>query len=359
MKNEQPKLARETVEVLPDLCSAAATLPLVLLAVLVAAALAVARSWLAGFWPDFGRLALLAEFLTLASAGGLCMLRHALAGRGRAVTVACAFLLLTAIAWGIGEAAYFLLAAFGQPLPPGAPGRSLWVLRIVIVALIADALVLRYLYVSAEWRERVRREAASRLEALTARIRPHFLFNTLNTAAALVAERPEAAERTLEDLSELFRANLSERAPRVALAEELALVRRYLAIESRRLGERLRVEWCIAADADKVRVPPLLLQPLVENAVTHGIEPSAAGGEIVVAARRAKRKLELYVTNPIPDAATNPGHGIGLPGVRARLATAYGNEGRLVLKREDGRFLAEITCPWQTETNDDAHPDRR
>ncbi|MGH8160755.1 MAG: sensor histidine kinase, partial [Gammaproteobacteria bacterium] len=271
---------REQVELLPDLCSATATLPLVLLAVLVAAALAVARSWFAGFWVDFGQLALLAEFLTLASAGGLCVLRRLLAGHSRIATIVLAFLLLAAIAWGIGEAAYFLLAAFGQPLPAGAPGRSLWVLRIVIVALIADALILRYLHVSAEWRERVRREAASRLEALTARIRPHFLFNTLNTAAALVAERPEEAERTLEDLSELFRANLTERAPRAALAEELALVRRYLAIESRRLGERLRIEWRIAPGAEEVLVPPLLLQPLVENAVTHGIEPSAAGGAI-------------------------------------------------------------------------------
>ncbi|MGH7056455.1 MAG: sensor histidine kinase [Acetobacteraceae bacterium] len=332
---------------LPDLCSPAATLPLVLLAVLIAAVLAIARSWLAGFWPDFARLALLSAFLTLASAGGLCLLRRALVGRGAILTIALAFVLLVAIAWGIGEAAYFLLGAYG-PLPPAnRSGRTLWVLRIVIIALIADALVLRYLYVSAEWRERVRREASSRLDALTARIRPHFLFNTLNTAAALVAEQPEAAERTLEDLSELFRANLDERAPRIPLAEEVALARRYLAIEERRLGPRLRAEWRIEADAAKILVPPLLLQPLVENAVTHGIEPSAAGGTIVIIARRIGKHLELRVENSGNSAGDGHGHGIGLAGVRARLGLAYGSEAGLTTRREAGRFVATVLCPGE------------
>ncbi len=339
---------QRNVEVLPDLCAPAATLSLVLLAVLVAAVLAIARSWFAGFWPDFGRLALLSAFLTLASAGGLCLLRRALAGRAPIPTITLAFLLLAAIAWGIGEGAYFLLAAYGPAFPARGPGRTLWVLRIVIVALIADALVLRYLYVSAEWRERVRREAASRLDALTARIRPHFLFNTLNTAAALVAERPQAAERTLEDLSELFRANLDERTARIPLREELALARRYLAIEERRLGPRLHVEWRIEPGTEESLVPPLLLQPLVENAVTHGIEPSAAGGTIVVTTRGTSKCLELRVENPGTAAAGEPGHGIGLAGVRARLGLAWGSEAGLRIQREHGRFAAVVTCPQET-----------
>ncbi len=339
---------RANVEFLPDLCSPTATLPLVLLAVLVAIALAAARAGPTEFWADLGRLALLCEFLTLASAAALCGLRRVLGGRGKALVVTLALIVLFAIAWGVAEAAYFLLAAYGEAVPTGAGGRLLWVGRIVVVTVIVDALVLRYLYASAEWRENVRREAASRLDALTARIRPHFLFNTLNTAAALVAEKPEAAEQTLEDLAELFRANLAERTPRVALAEELALVRRYLAIEARRLGDRLRVEWHIEAAAEGASVPPLLLQPLVENAVTHGIEPSAAGGEVVIAARRVDGKLELRVENPLSTAEADSGYGIGLAGVRARLALAFGADGELAINRDAGRHIVRLRCPWQT-----------
>lgn len=346
MKTE-PGSARAGMEFLPDLCSPAATLPLVLLAALVAIALAVARARPMGFWADLGRLALLCEFLTLASAAALCGLRRVLGGRGRALAVALALLVLIAIAWGVAEAAYFLLAAYGEVLPSGAGGRLLWVGRIVVVTVIVDALVLRYLYVSAEWRENVRREATSRLDALTARIRPHFLFNTLNTAAALVAERPGEAERTLEDLAELFRANLAERAARVPLAEELENLRRYLAIESRRLGDRLRIAWEIEPGAETARVPPLLLQPLVENAVTHGIEPSAEGGEILVAARRADGRLELRVGNPLPATEPDAGHGIGLAGVRARLALAFGDEGELKITRQAGRHTVFLRCPLQ------------
>jgi two-component system sensor histidine kinase AlgZ len=374
MKATTP-IARERAEWLPDLCAPAATLPLVLIAALVALAFAAALTRFVGFWPEFGRLALLSEVLTLASAAGLCALRRAFGGRDRATLLVPAFVLLAAIAWIVAEAAYYILAAYGESVPQNARDATFWMLRIVLIALIADALVLRYLYVSAEWRERVRREAADRLDALTARIRPHFLFNTLNTAAALVAEQPAAAERTLEDLSELFRANLEERAPRIPLGEEVALVRRYLAIERRRLGERLRVNWDLEPGSEDALIPPLLLQPLVENAVTHGVEPSAAGGRLVIRTRRAGRRLEIAVENPMTTAG-EAGHGIGLAGVRARLAVAFGDQATLALEETRDRFVAQVLCPWQTasrddaasgrsptlplqaEPNEDAHPDR-
>lgn len=340
-------------ELLPDLCAATATLPLVLIAALVAVVIAVARSHPAGFWADLGRLALLCEFLTLTSAAALCILRRALRHTHRILVLALAFAVLIAIAWGIAEAAWFVLSAFGMNPPAGRGGRLPWVSRIVIVAVIVDALVLRYLYVSAEWRDRVRREATSRLQALTARIRPHFLFNTLNTAAALAADRPEATERTLEDLSELFRANLAERGPRVRLAEEFELVGHYLDIEKRRLGDRLTVVWRSAAETGAARLPPLVVQPLVENAVTHGIEPADGGGEIAIEARRDGRCLRLRVSNTAAAApAGRGGHGIGLAGIRARLALAFGDEAGLTVQRGEGRFIAEVRCPWQTVPDD-------
>lgn len=344
----------EVAGFLPDLCTPAVTLPLVLLAALVALALAVARGQTGAFWGDLGRLALFCEFLMLASAAVLCLLRRPIGRLGTAAAATCALAALVLTAWAVAEGAWFLLRAFGEPLPSGMAGHALWVGRVVVVATVVDALVLRYLYVSAEWRENVRREAESRLDALTARIRPHFLFNTLNTAAALVADRPAAAERTLEDLAELFRASLRERGATVPLAEEVAIARRYLDIESLRLGERLRVEWELAPETEAAQIPPLLLQTLVENAVTHGIEPSALGGVVRVSAHRDRNRLHLSVDNPLagapPEARRGKRrgsrHGIGLAGVRARLALAYAGESELAAGPERGRFVVRVRCPW-------------
>ncbi|HEX5313737.1 MAG TPA: histidine kinase [Gammaproteobacteria bacterium] len=344
-----------TTGFLPDLCSPVATLPLVLIAALVALALAVARAAGPGFWPEFGRLLLFCEVLTLASAAVLCLLRRLLSGARPVLLAAFAFAALLATDWVISEGAWFLLATLGVPLPRGAQARLWWVLRIVVVAAIVDALVLRYLYLGASWRENVRREAASRLAALTARIRPHFLFNTLNTAIALVAERPQDAERSLENLAELFRASLADQDSRIAFAEELAIVRRYLAIEALRLGSRLTVHWRLAPLVERALVPGFILQPLVENAVTHGIEPAAAGGSLEIRAERAGRMLELAVDNSIGADSGGEGYGIGLSGIRARLALVYGGDATLAVERSPGRFGVRLRCPWE---ECDADPDR-
>lgn len=332
---------------LPDLCTPSATLPLVLLAGLVALALAVARAGRLGFWQDLGNLALFCEFLTLASAAVLCSLRKPLVGRSAIWVSGVTYAALLATAWGFAEAAYFVLAWVGNAPAHGLRGQLGWVGRIVLVAAIVDALVLRYLYISAEWRDNVRREAASRLEALTARIRPHFLFNTLNTAAALVADRPEAAERTLEDLAELFRASLKDRASFVPLADELGTARRYLEIEGLRLGARLSIAWHLDPGIERGFVPPFILQPLVENAVTHGIEPRSGSGTVEISGRRVGDRLELMVRNPVGPPAASEGHGIGLAGVRARLALAYGPTARLETERDAERFTASLDMPWK------------
>lgn len=368
MHGTRPGATRDVAGFLPDLCTPTATFPLVLLAALIALALTVARSPSEMFWGDLGRLALFCEFLMLASAAVLCLLRRPLGRFGVAAASTLALVALVLTAWAVAEGAWFLLSAFGEPLPEGAVGHVLWIGRVVVVAAVVDTLVLRYLYVSAEWRENVRREAGNRLEALTARIRPHFLFNTLNTAAALVADQPVAAERTLEDLAELFRASLRERGATVPFAEEVEIVHRYLAIESLRLGERLRVEWDVAPEAEAARIPPMVLQTLVENAVTHGIESRAEGGVIRVRAQRDNGRLVLVVDNPLVaavpatrrDNRRRSRHGIGLAGVRARLALAYSGEAALAAGPEDGRFVVRVDCPWSADPAgaEDADPRR-
>ena len=161
--------------------------------------------------------------------------------------------------------------------------------------------------------------AHARLAELQSRIRPHFLFNALNTAIALVRVDPGKAEAVLEDLAELFRVALADAGASVTLAEEIELARRYLAIEQVRFGSRLAVQWRIDPRTTRARVPPLMLQPLVENAVRHGIEPLAEGGWVRVQATLVRGQVEVLVSNTVGDEAGVPGNGLALHNLRERL----------------------------------------
>jgi len=185
----------------------------------------------------------------------------------------------------------------------------------------AGALLSAMVMAGLFWRVKARAPAAAaaRLAELQSRIRPHFLFNTLNSAIALVRAEPAQAETVLEDLCELFRSALADPAESVTLAQEIALAQRYLAIEKIRFGDRLRVQWSLDASADQARLPPLLLQPLVENAVRHGVEPSASGAQINISTLRRGSTVVIKVTNSVPSGTGVPGHGLALDNVRERL----------------------------------------
>lgn len=188
---------------------------------------------------------------------------------------------------------------------------------------------------------------AARLAELQARIRPHFLFNTLNSAIALVRAEPRQAERLLEDLSDLFRYALAEQDQSVTLADEIALARRYLAIEQVRFGDRIQVEWSIDDKAASARLPPLLLQPLVENAVKHGVEPSAQGARIRVSTQRRGSTVVIKVSNTVGPEPQNlsKGHGLALNNVRERLSLLHDVQGRFHYGMKDGVFQVRVEVP--------------
>ena len=196
-------------------------------------------------------------------------------------------------------------------------------------------------------RERSQRpaDALAQLVELQSRIRPHFLFNTLNSAIALVRIDPQQAEGVLEDLSELFRVALADATAAVSLADEVDLARRYLAIEQIRFGSRLRVQWTVDAAAAQARVPPLLLQPLVENAVRHGVEPNDEGGDVEVLIARRGAEVEIRVLNSVGLPALASGHGLALRNVRQRLRLMHDVAARFELNPEPGRFSVRITLP--------------
>lgn len=221
-----------------------------------------------------------------------------------------------------------------DPAPWAACAASGALLSAVLVA----ALVLRA-------RGKTPAATAARLGELQARIRPHFLFNTLNSAIALVRAEPRKAEALLEDLSDLFRHALMEQGESVSLSDEIALAQRYLAIEKVRFGERLQVEWALDPDADQARLPPLLLQPLVENAVKYGVEPSASGAQIKISTQRRGSSVVIKVTNTVPVNQSQPGSGMALNNVRDRLSLLHDVQGQFQCGLKDGLFQVRIEVP--------------
>jgi two-component system, LytTR family, sensor histidine kinase AlgZ len=216
----------------------------------------------------------------------------------------------------------------------------------VICALVAGG-VLRYFYVQEQWRLQIHAEERARFEALQARIRPHFLFNSMNVIASLIRARPAQAETAVEDLSDLFRAALGREDAQRTLGEELDLARGYLRIEELRLGERLQVDWQVDELPRDIELPPLLLQPLVENAVYHGIQPLPEGGTVRVSGRCEEGALEIVIHNPCPPRAVrrSGGNGIALANIRSRLALHYAGRASLLAQQDDDAFTCRLRLP--------------
>jgi two-component system, LytTR family, sensor histidine kinase AlgZ len=217
-----------------------------------------------------------------------------------------------------------------------------WFACAAFGALAAAALVAALI-----WRAKGRMPAdtAARLAELQSRIRPHFLFNTLNSVIALVRAEPAKAESMLEDLSDLFRHALVDQGESVTLAQEITLAARYLAIEQVRFGDRLQVEWTLDPAAGQARLPPLLLQPLVENAVQHGVEPSYDGAQVRITTQRRGDRVVVKVTNTVPAGPGRSGHGVALNNVRDRLGLLHDVQAQFQTGVKDGLYQVRIEVP--------------
>lgn len=197
------------------------------------------------------------------------------------------------------------------------------------------------------WKQGIASEATARLEALQARIRPHFFFNCMNTIASLTRSDPASAERAVEDLADLFRASLADAHVLVPVATEIAFVERYLNIERQRLGARLVVGWHLEPMPAAARLPRLSLQPIVENAIYHGIEPARGGGTITISAHDAGDRFEIIVANPVAggNAAHHQGNRIALANVRQRLRAHFGAAALLESAPAADRYVVRLVVP--------------
>jgi len=225
-------------------------------------------------------------------------------------------------------------------------------LRGLLWTAMDVALLLAYFRVRASLQSPALSEA--RLMALTARIRPHFLFNALNAVLGVIRSDPQRAEAALEELSDLFRVLMRENRELVRLSDEIAVARQYLSLERLRLGERLQVKWEVESCPPDALMPPLMLQPLLENAVYHGIEPSDRPGEITIGFTRRGEQLLIEMTNPHdPEAHPHAGNQMALANIRERLMLFYDLEARLETEFHggpgEGRYLVRIVVPYRRE----------
>jgi len=219
--------------------------------------------------------------------------------------------------------------------------------RMLVLAALATALVLAYLWLHQRAYSPALAEA--RLQALQARIRPHFLFNSLNAVLALMRSDPKRAERTLEDLADLFRALMSDGRNLVRVADEIGLIERYAAIEQLRLGERLRMSWELDEAPVDALLPPLVLQPLLENAIYHGVEPGTGTSDVLVRVERRGNRVHVLVENPAPPPGAPPRHGnhLALDNIRERLMLFFDADARLETGERDGRYRVELEMPYR------------
>ncbi|MDO8989964.1 MAG: histidine kinase [Sideroxyarcus sp.] len=218
--------------------------------------------------------------------------------------------------------------------------------RHALVGIAVTLILLAYFRLRALALSPAKQEA--RLQALQARIRPHFLFNTINAVLSIVRSDPKRAETALEDMSDLFRMAMNEPHEMVELSKEVELARQYLGIEELRLGERLKVHWDTQNMPPDALIPPLILQPLLENAVYHGIEPLAEGGTIDVRLYLERNEMHLEISNPV-QARTKPrgdGHKMALSNIRERLDLLFDVEAQYRVERDDGHYQVHILIPY-------------
>lgn len=357
----EPRLSTQPIRhdtFIPNFCAIHMVFAVVVVAQLFALVLALAgftRS--VEFWGRLGLISLFVQWVALSSAALLCLWRPVFMRLRDRYTAIAAYAIILLITLLFSEAAYWL--ALNMPALAGDPARhEVFLIRNMAISAVAGALALHYFYLQYQWKNQLRLESRARLDALQSRIRPHFLFNSLNVIASLTRSEPSRAEAAVEDLADLFRYNLYEAGSLIPFSEELEICRRYLDIESLRLGERLRVEWRLADLPPEARIPPLTLQPLVENAVYHGIETSTEGGDIRIEADCAHGMLQLTVSNTLGEGAPpRYGHHMAQDNIRERLAGLYQGRARMHTEmrteQHERAYLVSLSIPLEPSLEQD------
>lgn len=338
------------LQFLPDICGVASVLILVLVAELLALLLVLAANLSSGWsWMALAQNSLFCQWVVLSSAAFLCLCRPWLARYPLVVSASFSFLLILLIAACTSLAGQWLWhAADARRIDP-----RLTVDHLLMAAILAG-IALRYLYLQQQLQQQQEAELRARIDALQARIRPHFLFNSMNSIASLIASDPVLAEQVVVDLAALFRQGLATDRTEVTLIDEIQLCRRFERIERLRLGSRLEVEWDTRRLPADLKIPRFTLQPLLENAIYHGVQPLVGKGLVRVIVRYDGGYCSLRVVNPI--AEVNPeipmgkqGNRMALENIRNRLLALYGPKSELKVKRDIDQFEVNVRYPYSVQ----------
>jgi two-component system sensor histidine kinase AlgZ len=344
---------------LPNFCDVSVVFMLILIVELFALVLALAPASEQGFWNRFALSSMFMQWIALLNAAVLCGLKKPL---NKLPPSYCAMLSFS-IMMGVSLLFSLLIVNFSEDIGyyhAAADGSmQYFLIRNLAISAVIYAVLLRYFYIQLQWRLNVEAQSYAQVQALKARIRPHFLFNSMNTIASLIHIDASKAEKAVEDLSDLFRASLKENTLHT-LGDEIALIRSYVDIEHLRLGDRLQVEWQLENTPVDIEIPALCLQPLVENAIYYGVEPIAEGGMIKIRAHIQNNRLCLSVSNPIRSRnhmnRHNSNH-MAQQNIRQRLKLMYGEQAEFQILATPQHYTVSLLIPIKQNQNE--YTDRR
>jgi len=338
---------KQTQAYLPDFCAAGTVLIILLVAELVAILLTLVAYEPGTFLTELSKMSMFVLWLALLGTIVLCQIRPWAEKQGNTRAFVVCFVVLEIMCLLLAEITWRLTIEFGQAVIIDDT-HARFLLRTFTTSSIVIALSMRYMYISSEWRRSILLEAQSRVSALQALIRPHFLFNTMNTIASLTRSDPKQAEEAVEDLADLMRANLSVRSDRTTLKQELETAAIYQRIEKLRLGDRLKVRWDVGQLPMRALIPSLTIQPLLENAIYHGIELLPEGGEVNVTGKRNGDNLEISIRNPIAQDQTRKtgGNKMALSNIRQRYELAYDHRASVDVEESADQYCVHLVFPY-------------
>ena len=333
---------------LPDFCAAGTVLVILLVAELVAIVLTLASYAPGTFLTELSKMSMYVLWLAFLSTVVLCRIRPWVERQGNTQAFVVCFLVLLLICLLLAEVTWLLTGYFAEAVIIN-DSHGGFMSRTFAISAIVIALAMRYLYVSSEWRRSIVLEAQARISALQALIRPHFLFNSMNTIASLTRTDPKQAEEAVEDLADLMRANLNAPKDRTTLKEELETAAIYQRIEKLRLGDRLRVRWDVGELPMRALIPSLTIQPLLENAIYHGIELLPEGGEVAVSGKLDGNHIDFTISNPVtPDSnRKSGGNKMAMSNIRQRYELAYGHQATVAVEDSETRYAVRLRFPCE------------
>lgn len=331
---------------LPVFCQESMVLRVIVLAQAVAILLALAPGVVEDRWVRLGFTTLFVQWVALLSILLLCLFQRMMHRLKPKLLIPASLLILLLVTLLVSILAYHVLANWGWVTREGLGS---FVINNLAIALVVGAMCIQLFVMHYERSERITAQSRAELDALQAKIRPHFLFNCLNMIAELTREDPVGAERALLNLSGLFRAALNA-GEQSTLEEELQLSRQYIELEQWRLGDRLKISWDLPEQLPALTLPVLTLQPLLENAVHHGVEALPEGGRIIMKLHRSKDWLTLLIENPVGrSVASSAGNGVAIRNIQRRLELVYGEQAKVTHGPVDGLYRLKIVLPLAEE----------